>query len=65
MSCAGSGALDDKRGEVIETLAGLVAQRWVPEFIRSDNGSDFVAKAVTDWIAQKGFKTLFIEPGSP
>ena len=52
-------------GDVIETLERLVAQRGVPEFIRSDNGPEFVANAVKDWIAQKGFKTLFIEPGSP
>ena len=35
------------------------------EFIRSDNGPEFVARAVRDWIAAKGFKTCFIEPGSP
>lgn len=52
-------------GDVIETLDELVAQRGVPEFIRSDNGPEFVANAVKDWIAQKGFKTLFIQPGSP
>jgi transposase InsO family protein len=52
-------------GDVIETLERLVTQRGVPEFIRSDNGPEFVANAVKDWIAQKGFKTLFIEPGSP
>jgi transposase InsO family protein len=51
--------------DVIETLERLVAQRGAPEFIRSDNGPEFVANAVKDWIAQKGFKTLFIEPGSP
>jgi len=50
---------------VIETLDQLVAQRGAPEFIRSDNGPEFVANAVKDWIAEKGFKTLFIEPGSP
>lgn len=52
-------------GDVIEILDQLVAQRGAPEFIRSDNGPEFVAKAVKEWIAQKGFKTLFIKPGSP
>ena len=37
----------------------------VPEFIRSDNGPEFVALAVQDWIARRGFKTLYIKPGSP
>lgn len=43
----------------------LVAQRGAPEFIRSGNGPEFIADAVKDWIARKGFKTCFIEPGSP
>lgn len=51
--------------DVIETLDRLVAQRGAPEFIRSDNGPEFIATAVRNWIAQKGFKTLFIEPGAP
>jgi len=52
-------------GDVIGILDELVAQRGAPEFIRSDNGPEFVAKAVKDWITEKGFKTLFIKPGSP
>ena len=52
-------------GDVIETLERLVARRGTPEFIRADNGPEFVANAVKDWISQKGIKTLFIEPGSP
>lgn len=52
-------------GDVIEILDELVARRGVPEFIRSDNGLEFVANAVKDWIAEKGFITLFIKPGSP
>ena len=51
--------------DVLETLERLVAQRGAPEFIRSDNGPEFIANAVKDWIARQGFKTLFIEPGSP
>jgi transposase InsO family protein len=52
-------------GEVIKTLERLVERHGIPEFIRSDNGPEFVANAVKKWIGQKGFKTLFIEPGSP
>jgi transposase InsO family protein len=51
--------------DVIEILDKLVAERGVPEFIRSDNGPEFIANAVKEWIEQKGFNTLFIEPGSP
>jgi transposase InsO family protein len=37
----------------------------VPAHIRSDNGPEFVAKAVRGWLADLGVMTLFIEPGSP
>jgi putative transposase len=36
-----------------------------PEYIRSDNGPEFTAKRVRDWIERVEAKTLFIEPGSP
>ena len=39
--------------------------RGFPAFIRSDNGPEFVAQAVRDWIAAVGAKTAYIEPGSP
>ena len=39
--------------------------RGVPAFIRSDNGPEFVAQAVRDWIAAVGAKTAYIVPGSP
>jgi transposase InsO family protein len=37
----------------------------VPDHIRSDNGPEFTAKSVRDWLSKVGVKTLFIEPGSP
>ena len=37
----------------------------MPDHIRSDNGSEFTATAVRDWLSRVGVKTLFIEPGSP
>jgi len=43
-------------GDVIETLERLVAQRGVPDFIRSDNGPEIVANAVKDWIEKRGSK---------
>jgi putative transposase len=51
--------------DVVRVLAAAVAERGPPEYIRSDNGPEFVAKAVRGWIAQEGFQTLYIEPGSP
>ncbi len=39
--------------------------RGVPDHIRSDNGPEFTAKAVREWLRRVGVKTLFIEPGSP
>ena len=51
--------------DVVRDLERLVRERGAPEFIRSDNGPEFVARAVRDWIEAKGFKTCFIEPGSP
>lgn len=51
--------------DVIDQLDELVGQRGIPQFIRSDNGPEFVAKAVRKWIEARGFRTLFIAPGSP
>ena len=51
--------------DVIAQLDSLVEQRGIPQFIRSDNGPEFVAKAVQKWIKDRGFETLFIAPGSP
>jgi transposase InsO family protein len=51
--------------DVVETLEKLVEDRGAPEFIRSDNGPEFVADAVKEWIALKGMKTIFIDPGAP
>jgi putative transposase len=52
--------------DVIRILdEAVIARGCVPEFIRSDNGPEFVALAVQDWIARRGFKTLYIKPGSP
>jgi len=51
--------------DVIEQLAELFVQRGTPDFIRSDNGAEFTAKAVRGWLKRLGVKTLYIEPGSP
>ena len=51
--------------EVLEVLAELFVSRGLPEHIRSDNGPEFVAGAVREWLGRLGIGTLFIEPGSP
>ena len=51
--------------DVIDVLSDLFILRGVPEHIRSDNGPEFIAKAVREWIVAVGAKTAFIEPGSP
>jgi putative transposase len=51
--------------DVISTLEYLFEVRGVPEHIRSDNGPEFIAEAVKSWLAHRGSKTLYIEPGSP
>jgi putative transposase len=54
-----------KSADVIDVLSDLFILRGVPGHIRSDNGPEFVAKAVRDWITAVGARTAFIEPGSP
>ena len=51
--------------DVLRVLARLFVRQGVPEYIRSDNGSEFTAKAVRGWLGRLDVKTLFIEPGSP
>jgi transposase InsO family protein len=51
--------------DVVSTLEYLFEVRGVPEHIRSDNGPEFIAEAVKAWLARRGSKTLYIEPGSP
>ena len=51
--------------DVIDALSDLFILRGVPGHVRSDNGPEFIAKGVREWIAAVGAKTAFIEPGSP
>jgi transposase InsO family protein len=51
--------------DVLEQLYELFLTRGVSEHIRSDNGAEFTAKAVRNWLEDLGVTTLFIEPGSP
>jgi len=51
--------------DVLAELYNLFLLRGTPEYIRSDNGPEFTAKAVREWLYDLEVKTLFIEPGSP
>lgn len=48
-----------------DVLDGAAAERGYPEFIRCDNGPEFVATAIRDWCRFSGTGASFIEPGSP
>ena len=54
-----------KGPDVVEVLRYLFAVRGEPEFIRSDNGPEFVSHAVKKWLDVSGVKTLYVAPGSP
>lgn len=51
--------------DVLETLADQLILRGPPAYVRSDNGPEFIAKALREWIAVVGTQTAYIEPGSP
>ena len=50
---------------VIGVLLGLFAKHGHPKYLRSDNGPEFVAKAVRTWLKGQGTETMYIEPGKP
>ncbi len=54
-----------KATDVIDVLSDLFTLRGVPGHIRSDNGPEFAAKAVQEWITAVGARTAYIAPGSP
>jgi len=51
--------------DLLEHLCWLMTTRGVPKHVRSDNGPEFTAKSVREWLGKVGVQTLFIEPGSP
>jgi hypothetical protein len=58
-----AGSFRSKR--VIEVLSRLVSVHGAPLFLRSDNGLEFVSRAILEWIAQSGIATALIDPGKP
>ena len=51
--------------DVMQLLADLFVLRGPPEHLRSDNGPEFCAQALREWLGRIGVKTLYIQPGSP
>jgi len=51
--------------DVITLLDRIVSEHGAPLFLRSDNGPEFIAQAVKEWLAKSGIATDYIEPGSP
>ena len=51
--------------QVIEQLANAMIENGIPEYIRSDNGPEFIAKELRAWLSTIGVKTAYITPGSP
>jgi putative transposase len=54
-----------KSQAVVAVLNRLVKERGAPTYLRSDNGPEFVAKHVKEWLGGAGIQTLYIKPGSP
>ena len=50
---------------VIEVLSRLVSERGAPRYLRSDNGPEFVSRALLKWIVDQGIETALIDPGKP
>jgi putative transposase len=50
---------------VIEVLARLISERGAPRYLRSDNGPEFVSKAILEWLEKAGIETALIDPGKP
>ncbi len=59
------GSRSFKSDDVLDVLTELFLIRGVPKHIRSDNGPEFIAKAVRKFLKATGVQTLYIEPGSP
>ena len=59
------GARQIRSDDVVQLLADLFVLRGPPEHLRSDNGPEFCAQALREWLGRIGVKTLYIQPGSP
>jgi transposase InsO family protein len=51
--------------DAITVLEAAIERYAAPKYVRSDNGPEFIAKAIQDWLRDQQIKTLYIQPGSP
>jgi putative transposase len=58
-----AGSIRSKR--VIELLTQLISTHGAPRYLRSDNGPEFVSRAILEWLAETGIETALIDPGKP
>lgn len=54
-----------RNNDLIEVLSGLIVIKGCPAYLRSDNGTEFIAKKLQQWLSNVGVITAYIEPGSP
>lgn len=54
-----------RAADVLNQLFRLIGQQGMPEYIRSDNGSEFIEKSLRHWLSRAEIRTLYIDPGSP
>jgi len=54
-----------KSDDVLDCLTDLFIKHGSPEYLRSDNGAEFTANLVREWLHKLNIQTLYIEPGSP
>jgi len=54
-----------RSGRVIEVLSKLVSVHGAPRYLRSDNGPEFVSRAVLKWLTEANIDTAYIDPGKP
>lgn len=58
-----AGSIRSKR--VIELLTQLISAHGAPRYLRSDNGPEFISRAILEWLAAEGIETALIDPGKP
>lgn len=54
-----------RSGRVIEVLSQLISLHGAPRYLRSDNGPEFVSRAILEWAAQNGRDMALSDPGKP
>ena len=50
---------------MLQLLQEAIEENGPPEYIRSDNGPEFIARVIQDWLAENKIKTIYIDPGCP